>query len=105
SRRLQEDFASWWRERPQRGDQAGVHARGNHEIVRVDVDDVAALVTADDAVGDRLHRRTTHVEITPVLVLQALHQRLGDRRRGAEIHVGAAHADLATVLAVDTNLR
>ena len=37
-------------------------------------------------------------------MLQALPQGLGDGRRGAEVHVGDAHADLDAALAEQANL-
>ena len=45
-----------------------------------------------------------YVEITPVLVLDALAQRVGDGRRGAEIHVRDAHADLDAAFAEQAQL-
>ena len=87
-RRRQQHLAAGRRERAQRGDQAGVDAGGDVQQRRIDGDAVALLVPGDDAFGERLG----HDHVAPDVVLHPFLERLRDRRRGAEIHVGDAHA-------------
>ncbi len=87
-RRRQQHLAADRRERAQRGDQSGVHAGGDVQQRRVDGDAVTLLVPGDDAFGKRLG--DDHV--APDVVLHPFLERLGNRRRGAEIHVRDAHA-------------
>ena len=84
----QEDFASRRREGLQCGNDAWVDARGDPEQIRIDLDTVASFVPTDDAIG----KRPRHVQVAPVLVLDALLQGLGDDRGAFEIHIRDAHA-------------
>ena len=89
-RRRQQHLAAGRRERAQRGDQAGMHAGGDVQQRRIDVDAVAPLVPGDDALRETTSgmidvapdRRASSVPGAPAVIA----------RRGAEIHVGDAHA-------------
>ena len=98
--RLQQHLRALGREGLERGDESGVHAHRHHRLGRLEGDAVAPLVPR----GHVLEEGSRQIEVAPVLVLQPLLQRLGDRRRGAEVHVGDAHADLDAALPVDPNL-
>ena len=77
-----------------------MHARRDDHLIGIDVDAVATLVPRHDRIDDH----ALIVEVTPVLVLHTVLDGLGDGRRGAEIHIGDAHADFDAALAVQADL-
>ena len=102
-RRLQQDLRALGVEGVEHGDDRGVHTVGNHHRLGIDRHAVAALVPRHDRVG-HLRRPLVHVEIAPVLVLDAGGDGTGDRRGRLEVDVGDAHADLDAALAVAADL-
>src|SRR5579862_8357747 len=66
----------------------------------MDVDAIAPLVPVDDQLGKALR----HIQVTPVLVLDAFSQSFRDGRCHAEIHISDAHADGDMLPAIKSDL-
>ena len=71
-------------------DETGVDAGGELDRLGIDLEPVAPPVP----LHDRLDVRRRTPEVSPVLVGAPFGERLGDARRGAEVHVRDPHPDL-----------
>ena len=87
----------------ERGDEGRMHAGRKRNRSGIDVQVVALLVPRHHQLRHFLGRGA-HVEVAPVFVLEPFLESLGDRRRGAEVHVGDAHAHLDAARAVVPDL-
>ena len=84
------------RQRLERRDQRRVDPVRKRHQVGIDLQPVAVLVP----VNDRREEVLRHLEVAPVLVVDAFRQGFGNRRSALEIHVGDSHRHLDVLRAV-----
>ena len=77
---------------------AGMHTRGDAQILGRDhVDAIALMIPVDDALHERMVAAAAQEQVdvqqfvTPIVMADALLQRFGHHRHAFEIHVGDAH--------------